>query len=279
MEYHADRFTDHSLMFYRNDELVAVMPAHMKDNILCSHNGLTYGGLLLPDNTTTEAVLNIFDALRDYLLEETDAKSIIYKPVPGIYHRYPCEEDIYALFRNDARLIECKVSSAIKLGNPIPFKGRRKLTSATRSRLCIKEEERFDTFWGILDDRLKSKYGVAPVHSLDEITRLHDLFPKNIRLFTVQDEIGNILGGTVLYITGGCVHMQYSGTTEEGRRISALDYLYEHLIGDLFRDKEYFDFGVSVEDGGKYLNSGLIAYKERLGGRAVMYTTYLIELK
>jgi hypothetical protein len=73
--------------------------------------------------------------------------------------------------------------------------------------------------------------------------------------------------------------MQYSATTEEGRRTSALDYLYEVLINERFAGKGFFDFGISVEDGGRYLNSGLIAYKERLGGRAVVYDTYIIDLK
>ena len=279
MDYHADRFDDHSLMFMCEDELIAIMPAHIKDGIFCSHNGLTYGGLLLPDSTTTETVLLIFEALRRYLLEETDAKSIIYRPVPYIYHRYPCEEELYALFRNKAKLVECKASSAIKLKAPLPIRGRRKLTAAVTGRMRITEEENYAPFWKILGSRLKSKYGVSPVHSLEEIERLHALFPERIRLFTVRDENGDILGGTLLYVTGCCVHMQYSGTTEEGRRTSALDYLYGYLIGELFCDKEYFDFGVSVEEGGHYLNCGLIAYKERLGGRTVTYNTYLIDLK
>ena len=46
MEYHADRFDDHSLMFMCEDELIAIMPAHIKNGTFCSHNGLTYGGLL-----------------------------------------------------------------------------------------------------------------------------------------------------------------------------------------------------------------------------------------
>ena len=68
MDYHADRFADHSLMFYADEELIAIMPAHVKENSLCSHNGLTYGGLLLSDRTTTETLLAIFAALKEYLL-------------------------------------------------------------------------------------------------------------------------------------------------------------------------------------------------------------------
>ena len=279
MDYHQHRFTDHSLMFYRNEQLAAILPAHIKENDFCSHNGLTYGGLLLPNDTTTEAVLNIFDALQRYLLSNTTATRIIYKPTPHIYHSYPCEEDLYALFRNGATLAERKVSSAITLNKALPISGRRKLTNSVKNSLRIIESDNFSLFWHILKERLQEKYNVAPVHSIEEITLLKSRFPENIKLYCVADDNGNTLGGVVLFVTRSVVHMQYSATTEEGRRISALDYLYEELTQKHFADKEYFDFGISVEDGGRYLNSGLIAYKERLGGRAVVYDTYIIDIK
>ena len=278
MDYHAHRFADHSLMFYSGTGLAAVLPAHIKDDSLCSHNGLTYGGLLLNSATTTAEVLDIFSTMADYL-KDTAVARIVYKPTPHIYHSYPCEEDLYALFRNGATLSERKVSSAIPLRSPISISGRRKLTEKTKSALHIVEDGDLAEFWKILNERLQDKYDTAPVHSIDEIALLKSRFPENIKLFCVTDNDGNILGGVVLFITDRVVHMQYSATTAEGRRISALDYLYEELINVRFKEKEFFDFGISVEDGGRYLNSGLIAYKERLGGRAVVYDTYIIELK
>ena len=279
MDYHANRFADHSLMFYRGEELVAILPAHIKDETFCSHNGLTYGGLLLTNSATTDAVLSLFNILQNYLLENTQATSIIYKPTPHIYHSYPCEEDLYALFRNGATLAERKVSSAIPLRAPLPISGRRKLTEKIKSSLHIVEDGDLAAFWEILQERLQDKYNVAPVHTIDEITLLKERFPENIKLFCVADDSDNTLGGVVLFITGNVVHMQYSATTAEGRRLSALDYLYDELINNRFAGKEYFDFGISVEEGGRYLNSGLIAYKERMGGRAVVYDTYTIDLK
>ena len=279
MDYHAHRFADSSLIFYRGNEPVALLPAHIKENCFCSHNGLTYGGLLIGEDVCAEEVLEMFGMLLEFISTNTDATTFIYKPTPHIYHSYPCEEDLYALFRNNAKLAERKISSAIPLGNPLPISGRRKLTGTARSRLRIVENDNFAAFWVVLESRLQSKYGVAPVHTLEEITLLKERFPNNIMLIYVTDENENILGGTVLFITDKVVHMQYSGTTDKGRRMSALDHLYGHLINERFRDKEFFDFGISVEDGGHYLNSGLIAYKERLGGRAVVYDTYIIDLK
>lgn len=279
MDYHSHRFADHSLMFYHEAVLVAILPAHIKEELFCSHNGLTYGGLLLSKDTTTATVLELFNALQEYLLNNTPATSIVYKPTPHIYHSYPCEEDLYALFRYSASLTERKVSSAIPLRKPLPISGRRKLTNAVKSRLRIVEDENLAAFWEMLSARLKEKYDVTPVHSLEEITLLKERFPENIRLMCVTDAQGNTLGGVLLFITGNVVHMQYSATTDEGRRVSALDHLYEQIIDNRFADKEFFDFGISVEDGGRYLNNGLIAYKERLGGRAVVYDTYVIDLK
>ena len=279
MDYHSHRFTDHSLMFYRGEELVAIVPAHIKENCFCSHNGLTYGGMLLPCNTTTADVLELFNAMTGYLQENTAVTSIIYKPTPHIYHSYPCEEDLYALFRHGATLTERKVSSAIPLNAPLPIGGRRKLTAKTKASLHIVEDGDLATFWEILHERLQNKYDTAPVHSIEEISLLKERFPENIKFYSVADNDGNTLGGVVLFITGNVIHMQYSATTEEGRRLSALDYLYEELINNRYAGKGYFDFGISVEDGGRYLNCGLIAYKERLGGRAVVYDTYVIDLK
>ena len=53
-----------------------------------------------------------------------------------------------------------------------------------------------------------------------------------------------------------------------------IDLLFDCLINQIYTEKRYFDFGVSVEDGGRYLNEGLIFQKEGFGGRAVMYDTY-----
>ena len=41
---------------------------------------------------------------------------------------------------------------------------------------------------------------------------------------------------------------------------------------------EDFDFGVSTEQRGSYLNEGLIFQKEGFGGRAICYDTYAIDL-
>ena len=40
----------------------------------------------------------------------------------------------------------------------------------------------------------------------------------------------------------------------------------------------YLDFGISNEDSGRYLNEGLVLQKCGMGGRAIVYQTYKVDL-
>src|SRR5690349_11161078 len=67
MDYHSNRFKDNSLMIYDSKEkLVAVLPANKRENILLSHGGLTYGGLITNDKITTPLVIEIFSDVLDH---------------------------------------------------------------------------------------------------------------------------------------------------------------------------------------------------------------------
>ncbi len=46
MDYHSDRFNDHSLVFTRKNRLIGLLPANIKDEALYSHGGLTFGGII-----------------------------------------------------------------------------------------------------------------------------------------------------------------------------------------------------------------------------------------
>ena len=64
MEYHKDRFQDYSLLIFdEKDTLQAIFPANIVDNQVYSHQGLTYGGLILQSKTYFHNTLNIFKSL------------------------------------------------------------------------------------------------------------------------------------------------------------------------------------------------------------------------
>ncbi|WP_221659047.1 GNAT family N-acetyltransferase [Bacteroides salyersiae] len=276
MDYHADRFVDYSLMFYKGKQLLALLPAHIAGKVFGTHAGLTYGGFLISYQVTADVMIEMFRMLCRYLKENTEADKILYRVIPYIYHAYPSEEDLYALFRLEARLTERKISSVVLLSAGIPFRKLRvrKLKQAQKGGVTICSDSAYELFWPILERNLLECHGANPVHSLEEITCLHSRFPENIRLHRAVNEEKETLAGCVMYITDNVAHVQYIGSTEQGRKQGALDLLFDKLLHEHYIDKKYFDFGTSVENGGRYLNEGLIFQKEGFGGRAVVYDVY-----
>lgn len=279
MDYHSDRFDDHSLLFMKGNSIQAVMPACSVGNSLVSHAGLTYGGFIMSRKVTTEETLRSFFMLKD-LLHSEGFRELRYKPVPHIYHAIPAEEDLYALFRLNAGLIVRNVSAAIYMPDRPVFRKDRNagVRKALAQDIEVSESEDYASFWRILQDNLAAKYGAAPVHSLDEIQSLAKKFPENIRLFLASYPDGTAAGGSVIFINRDVAHTQYISATPDGKRDGAIDLIFNKLIKETFAGCRYFDFGTSNEDGGKVLNESLICQKEGFGARAICYDTYSIEI-
>ena len=280
MEYHSDKFDDFSLMIFdETDKLIAILPANVKEDILYSHQGLTFGGFLVDDKMKTETMLEVFELLKQFLKEKNIVK-IVYKCIPYIYHTKPSEEDRYALFRTDAKLIRRDVTSTIDLTEQVRYSKGRKWTINKAKKELIEtfESNDYETFWKLLTGVLESNHEAKPVHILEEMNKLASLFPKNIKLFLAKKD-ERIVSGALIYENQNIVHTQYLANSEEGRELGALDLLIDYLIKDIYKNKKYFDFGISNEDAGRYLNTGLIAQKEGFGARAVVHDFYELEIK
>jgi lipid II:glycine glycyltransferase (peptidoglycan interpeptide bridge formation enzyme) len=129
-----------------------------------------------------------------------------------------------------------------------------------------------------LEETLNTQHNAKPVHSVEEIERLATLFSDSIKLFVAIKD-NKMLGGTLVFENKTIVHTQYLANSFEGRNIGALDFVIDKLINEVYSNKRYFDFGISNEDAGRYLNTGLIAQKEGFGARAVVHDFYELEIK
>ena len=277
MDYHADRFTDCSLLVYKNSRLTAIFPANIDGEIVYSHQGLTYGGLMMDLKATVVPVREIFIEINRYFTRIGVTK-IVYKAIPWIYHRYPAEEDIYIIHHLfGARLIARHISSSIELAHKPRLAESRKsgIRKALSHGLSIREgyDEDIDIFWKILSANLHQKYGASPVHTAAEMALLMQRFPQNIRLYCVYDH-QEMLAGTILYQMEKVVHVQYISASPEGKKDGALDLLFDHLLAKEWGDCVYFDFGKSSDGNGEELNDALIFQKEGFGGRGICYDWY-----
>ena len=91
MNYHRDRFSDYSLLFYKKGKLYALLPANIDGDTLWSHQGLTYGGLITNTHATTAEVCMLFEELNAYL-HDHGIRHVVYKAMPWIYQQLPAEE-------------------------------------------------------------------------------------------------------------------------------------------------------------------------------------------
>lgn len=278
MDYHADRFEDRSLVVLRDGKPMALLPAAVKGDDVCSHPGLTYGGLLVGNAATSVKVLDMFRLITGHYRKE-GFRNLVYKPVPHIYHTIPAEEDLYAVWRLGGSLLSRRLSSVIEMDDRLKFRKDRRAGArkALAAGITTAESTDYAPFWRVLEDNLASRYNAKPVHSLAEISMLAARFPENIRLFTASLG-GKTVGGTVLFITKGVVHAQYISATPEGKSKGAVDLLFDILINQTFSDCRWFDFGTSNEDDGNVLNETLISQKQGFGARGVCYDTYIIPL-
>ncbi|SEK02190.1 GNAT family N-acetyltransferase [Paraburkholderia diazotrophica] len=275
MDYHSDRFADHSLIFHDDKgHPVALLPANERDGVLQSHGGLTYGGIICDESMTTPRMLEVFDVLLEHL-RTNGLNRLLYKTIPYIYHLNPAEEDRYALFRADARLYRRDVLSVICQDRRLPFQKRRarKVSQAQKLGLVIEASEDLEAFWAILEANLAAVHGVRPVHSVEEMRLLNSRFPDQIRLHVCKEN-GGIVAGVVVFNATRVAHVQYISSSERGREIGALDLLFATLIERDYADQAYFDFGISNEQEGKVMNVGLIEQKEGFGARAVTHDYY-----
>lgn len=282
MDYHSDRFVDCSWVVRRRGGIRAVLPANIDSaGVLHSHQGLTYGGWIMPTGHVDGAeLLEIFGQAIEVWRAE-GIRELDYKPIPDIYASAPAQEDRYALFRLGATMSGCGLSAAVPLadGPRLNQMQRRHLRDAADLDWSISEAENVDAFMNLLSECLMDRHGVRPVHSAAELQLLRDRFPENIRIFLLALK-GETRpdAGVCMFDTGIVAHAQYIATTARGRELNLLTPLFVRLMSDIFATRRWFDFGISTEDNGLVLNVGLLRQKFSYGGSGVIYPRYSLLL-
>ncbi|NJM80731.1 MAG: FemAB family protein [Flavobacterium sp.] len=188
MEYHSDRFEDFSLLIFDEKEnLKAILPANRVGDIVYSHQGLTYGGIVLKKSVKFSEVRLFFEAIFDYLTLSR-IKELFYKPINPFYQSCNSEEYLFVLFEKKASLDKRELNLCI------PFKDDYRISKSKlkhyrknlKLNLEIRNDNDFFVFWiKVLIPRLENKHQTKPVHSLKEIEYLASKFPNNIMQYNV----------------------------------------------------------------------------------------------
>ena len=278
MDYHSEKFKDHSLLIYKNSKLVALFPLNLKDGKVYSHQGLTYGGIIVKYDIKFIKYLELFMEILKYLHSSSIDKLFI-KQIPVIYNSNFNGELDYLSYISGGVIYRRDIISVIDMQNDFKISKDRiqGYKRGLKNNLEIREVDNFDDFWNsLLIPTLSKKYSVKPVHNLDEIKQLKGSFKKNIKQFNVYHK-DKIVAGTTIFQTKNVVHVQYIGSTTEKNFLGSLDFLFYKLIKEIYVDHRYFDFGNSHENEGMKINQGLNYWKEGFGARSVTQDFYEIE--
>ncbi len=294
MDYHADRFHDCSWMAYKGSRLIAILPANIDaESNLYSHQGLSYGGWILPPaHLDGSDLLDLFEiAVKEW--RQLGIKKLLYKPLPFIYAERPSQEDLYALFRLGATIKETNLSMTIDLRSPGQYnKLRQRKLNATHELIhSVEEMEDPEEVMQLVADCLEERHSTSPVHSVSEMRLLKSRFPGQIRFFGIRVREGStsaerindtrgkspLAAAVCIYDTGLVAHAQYIATSAKGREGDYLTPLFTYLIREEFCGRRYFDFGISNENHGLILNAGLLRQKASFG--ATGSATNVFELR
>jgi hypothetical protein len=282
--YHGGRFVDRSLVVEdQHGTIRAVFPAAVDPShadTVTSHPGATYGGVVHEGWVEGDRAIHVIGSIASYYLSH-GFRSLRYRPVPYIYHRVPAQDDVHALFQLGTERYRCDLSTTIDLSHERRVRKDRRASLRRARRFGVEVQwgrSALEEFWPVLEEALTRRHGVRPVHSLEEMALLADLFPDEISIAVARADL-QIAAGAVFFHCPPVLHLQYSGSTEPGRAIGAIDMLIDSGItaatdgGDRF-----FDFGVSTENQGRTLNDSLYGYKASFGGGGVAYEHYEIDL-
>ena len=280
MDYHKDRFNDFSLLVYDDNKLLAVFPANIKENQVYSHQGLSYGGVILKEKRISFSVhLKIYQSILNFL-NSNKIETLHIKSIPDFYFKSINQESEIIFNWLEAKVSKIDIYSVIDTTDfyNTPNRNRlRNLKKATSLNLHFYEEKKdFNQFWEqVLNKNLKNRFGVKAVHSLDEIKYLKHAFNDEIKLFLVKDS-KSILAGAVLFIFDDVVHFQYSSGVED-RSNGALDFLFLEIVKK-YSHMKFISFGSSMISKNQ-ISKGLLYWKESLGTRNTVQKFYTLHTK
>ncbi len=287
MDYHCDRFADHSVFIFRNSLPIALFPANQKNDCVFSHEGLSYGGFVWLEKINTQNAFEMYFFLEKYFYENGIYK-ILYKKMPFFYQKSNSRKNTQSLeeimfWYKKNPLISRRLGAAIPLekirleGTRIFQKRRlRQWKKAVQHGLLFSKSLDYQSFWEqILVPNLEQRAQLKPTHTVAEIERLAKRFPANIKLFVAQQN-SELLAGTVIFENRQIAHAQYIASSEKGKKMGALDLIFGKLITSQYLDFQYFSLGTS--DDKKGINWGIWEWKESWGAELAYYDTYEISL-
>lgn len=262
MEYHKDRFIDSSLMLFKDDKAIGIVPCNIKQEFVFSHQGLSFGGIILIEGLDQDDILIIIEILLKFW-NQIGIKKVEIKLIPIIYCGKTQNSIKELLFEKGFKLQSSVQTFVIDMSTSHKSRvGRWKLRNSHRKDFQIMEVNDFSGFWNhVLIPLYHERIGVPPTHTVEEINQLKSRNQNHIRQFVISLSDHQILAGITVFEYKSVAKFQYIAATNLGKKLRALDFLMEYLLKTKFARKKYIDLGTVHDPKTGIPQKGLIDWK------------------
>ncbi|HEY7165097.1 MAG TPA: GNAT family N-acetyltransferase [Candidatus Binatia bacterium] len=273
LEYHpAGRFEDHSLLFWRGNELLGVAAGEIAGTEWSSHRFTSHAGIAVAPDLSGDEALTLVDALLSYAARHR-WKKIFMRYLPDAIAENGFAPILWALsvfgFVEDSReLTWCLIPRFGCEGDLLASyhpSARRGIKRAQGEGLCVRASDDFGSFWKLLDGNLQQKFRVSPTHSLAEIESLQARCSGEVRLHAVHTAQGRMVAGTVIFdVSRTASHCFYFAQDYAFQRARPMMLLLHAInVEYALRLRRRLNYGVITACGARELNLGLSRFKSR----------------
>ena len=300
LKYHPEgRFTNNSLLFFeaKNNRLLSVFPAsiveHNGQKILKSHPGSSYGGFVFDHKISLRRIYSILETLDQYCFDK-NVGAIEFRQAPKIFNFQFCDQLDYALAKNGYVRFYEELATFYDLSefdNPdnfedfliqFPQKTRNEIRKAHTNGIyteVVTGETDLIKFYEILSQNLMDKHGMKPVHTLEEIKKLIELFPERVFVYGIYKDKKLIGGFLVLQVNAKGWHVFYAPIDYTYQDFRPLNLGVARLIQYAKNSNvAVLNYGVSTPDSGRKVNWGLLRFKENFNGNGILRTYWRKEV-
>ena len=284
LKYHPpDRFEDHSLVFKKENKVIALLPAAIRrdegKSVLVSHPGASYGGLITQFHLGLRDVFDIVESFLSYVQAQAFAR-VEVTPPPHIYFHRPSHYLDFALIKNGFAYKKREISSVI----PLTFKAdevlqtfipeaRTAVRRGYKLGVSVKPSSDFHAFYEILKSNLQLRHNVKPAHSLDELLLLKNIFPEEIQLLAAFVEKTMVAGVVTFACNRRVILAFYISHREDYQKFRGVNCLFDYIIRwSIEHGFACLDFGIFTVNMDP--NWGLGKFKESFGAQGIFRDTF-----
>lgn len=273
INYHPkDRFQDESILIYKNNLLICVMPCCKCNNKYFSYSGSTFGG---PIFSKVVYKYNYLVNIINEIIKYYDNK-IEFRIANDIYFN----ESSFILYFLLKRKLDMKLELSwyidVKLNflENIKNKNRKRALKKNIEKIqCLLTNKNKDyiEFHSVLSNTLKKKHNNIPTHNINELIELKNILNDKQLLHIVKNNNTIVAGIFTIKVTDKCWYTVYM--TRNLDVYNSGEYI-AIILNDLVnlgkKEKiDYIDLGITTENSGNLINEGLTIYKEEsLGAKS-----------